>query len=108
MGFNNDGVDRLVENVRKARWRGVLGINIGKNFDTPLERALDDYVACLRKVYALASYVTVNISSPNTQGLRDLQGAEHLETAARRTAERAAGACRSTRQARAARAQDRA
>ena len=79
MGFNNDGVDRLVDNVRKASWRGVLGINIGKNFDTPLERALDDYVACLRKVYALASYVTINVSSPNTKGLRELQGSEPLD-----------------------------
>ncbi|MBI3938579.1 MAG: quinone-dependent dihydroorotate dehydrogenase [Betaproteobacteria bacterium] len=73
MGFNNDGVDRLVENVKRAAFRGVLGINIGKNFDTPLERAADDYVACLRKVYAHASYVTVNVSSPNTQDLRKLQ-----------------------------------
>lgn len=79
MGFNNHGADALVENVQRARWRGVLGINIGKNFDTPLERALDDYVACLRKVYAIASYVTINISSPNTKGLRDLQGADELE-----------------------------
>ena len=79
MGFNNDGVDRLVENVRRARWRGVLGINIGKNFQTPIERAAEDYLECLRKVYDLASYVTVNISSPNTQGLRALQGADHLD-----------------------------
>lgn len=79
MGFNNLGVDRLVHNVLRASWRGVLGINIGKNLATPLEHALDDYLACLRKVYALASYVTVNISSPNTQGLRDLQSADHLE-----------------------------
>ena len=80
LGFNNKGVDRLVENVQRSRWRGVLGINIGKNFSTPLEHAVDDYAACLRKVYAVASYVTVNISSPNTKGLRDLQGADHLET----------------------------
>ena len=60
LGFNNEGVDRLVENVKRARYRGVLGINIGKNFDTPLERAAEDYVACLRKVYPVASYVTVN------------------------------------------------
>lgn len=79
MGFNNRGVDALVENVRRARWRGVLGINIGKNFDTPLERALDDYVTCLAQVYAHASYVTVNISSPNTKGLRDLQKTDELE-----------------------------
>lgn len=80
MGFNNQGVDRLVENVRRARYRGVLGINIGKNFDTPIERAADDYVICLRKVYAHASYVAVNISSPNTQGLRSLQTQEALRT----------------------------
>jgi dihydroorotate dehydrogenase len=79
MGFNNVGVDQLVENVQRARYRGVLGINIGKNFDTPLERATDDYVACLRKVYSLASYVTVNISSPNTENLRRLQGAAALD-----------------------------
>ncbi len=80
LGFNNDGVDTLVANVHRAQWRGILGINIGKNFDTPLEHAAGDYVSCLRKVYGLASYVTVNISSPNTKGLRDLQGADQLET----------------------------
>lgn len=79
LGFNNLGVDRLVENVKRARYRGVLGINIGKNFDTPLEHAADDYVACLRKVYPVAGYVTVNISSPNTQDLRRLQGAAELD-----------------------------
>jgi len=79
MGFNNDGVDRLVANVHRSSWRGVLGINIGKNFDTPLEHAVKDYVACLRKVYGLASYVTVNISSPNTKGLRELQGSDQLD-----------------------------
>jgi dihydroorotate dehydrogenase len=78
LGFNNIGVDRVVENVRSARYRGVLGINIGKNADTPIERAADDYLACLRKVYSLASYVTVNISSPNTRDLRALQGAGEL------------------------------
>ena len=79
MGFNNHGVEALLENVRAARYRGVLGINIGKNFDTPIERAADDYLACLDKVYPLASYVTVNISSPNTQNLRQLQGASELD-----------------------------
>ncbi len=74
MGFNNDGVDVLVRNVERARdRRGVLGINIGKNKDTPNEQALDDYVACMDKVYPLADYITVNISSPNTAGLRELQ-----------------------------------
>lgn len=78
LGFNNKGVDHLVARVRRARYDGILGINIGKNFDTPMERALDDYLICLRKVYAHASYVTVNISSPNTQGLRDLQQGQAL------------------------------
>ena len=79
MGFNNDGVDKLIENVRRAKYRGILGINIGKNFDTPIESAADDYLACLRKVYAHASYVAVNISSPNTKNLRQLQDKDALE-----------------------------
>lgn len=78
MGFNNEGVDVLVNNVRNSRYRGILGINIGKNFDTPIEKAVDDYLICLRKVYAHSSYVTVNISSPNTKNLRQLQGADEL------------------------------
>lgn len=78
-GFNNDGVDALLENVRRAKYRGILGINIGKNFDTPIERATEDYLACLHQVYAAASYVTVNISSPNTKNLRQLQDAEALQ-----------------------------
>ena len=73
MGFNNGGVDALVRNVRKSSYHGVLGINIGKNKDTPNEKAVSDYLLCLTRVYEHASYVTVNISSPNTQGLRDLQ-----------------------------------
>lgn len=79
MGFNNDGVDALVRNVASANWRGVLGINIGRNKDTPNERAADDYLACLERVYPLASYVTVNVSSPNTPGLRDLQQGDSLQ-----------------------------
>ena len=79
MGFNNHGVDALIENVKAAKFKGVLGINIGKNFDTPIENAVDDYLACLEKVYALATYVTVNISSPNTKNLRALQGASELD-----------------------------
>jgi dihydroorotate dehydrogenase len=79
LGFNNEGVDALVRNVEKARYPGVLGINIGRNKDTPNERAVDDYLFCLERVYPRASYVTVNISSPNTRGLRDLQEAETLE-----------------------------
>jgi dihydroorotate dehydrogenase len=78
MGFNNNGVDYLVENVKNSRYKGVLGINIGKNKDTPNEQGKDDYVACMRKVYTHASYITVNISSPNTPGLRDLQFGEAL------------------------------
>jgi dihydroorotate dehydrogenase len=79
MGFNNDGVERLMDNVARARYRGVLGINIGKNFDTPIERAADDYLYCLRKVHAVASYVVVNISSPNTANLRQLQQSDQLD-----------------------------
>jgi len=83
MGFNNGGVDAFVANVQASRFyqdrQGVLGLNIGKNADTPIERAADDYVTCLRKVYPYASYVTVNISSPNTKNLRQLQGASELD-----------------------------
>lgn len=73
LGFNNKGIDHLIRQVRRSSYRGVLGINIGKNFDTPMERAVDDYVIGLRKAYAHASYVVVNISSPNTPRLRTLQ-----------------------------------
>jgi len=79
MGFNNDGVDVLLANVARARFQGILGINIGKNFDTPIEAAAEDYLICLRKVYGGASYVTVNISSPNTKNLRALQGGSELD-----------------------------
>ncbi|WP_426190218.1 quinone-dependent dihydroorotate dehydrogenase [Massilia sp. DWR3-1-1] len=83
MGFNNGGVDAFVANVQASKFyqnkEGVLGLNIGKNADTPIERAADDYLACLRKVYPYASYVTVNISSPNTKNLRQLQGASELD-----------------------------
>lgn len=79
MGFNNHGVDQLVENVIKAKYSGILGINIGKNKDTPEEQALDDYLICMDKVYQYASYITVNISSPNTPGLRNLQYGEALD-----------------------------
>jgi dihydroorotate dehydrogenase len=78
MGFNNDGIERFLANATRASWRGILGLNIGKNFDTPNARAVDDYLACLRAVYLRASYVTVNISSPNTKGLRDLQAEDAL------------------------------
>jgi dihydroorotate dehydrogenase len=79
MGFNNDGIDALLERLRTVRYRGILGINIGKNFDTPIEQAVDDYLACLDKAYAQASYITVNISSPNTKNLRQLQGISELD-----------------------------
>ncbi len=78
LGFNNSGIDAMVRNVERARRNGILGINIGKNKDTPNERAADDYIHCLEKVFSLADYVTVNISSPNTTGLRDLQHEETL------------------------------
>ena len=77
-GFNNLGVDNLLENVKAAKFNGILGINIGKNFDTPNEKAVDDYLLCMQKVYAYASYITVNISSPNTKNLRDLQEKDAL------------------------------
>lgn len=80
MGFNNDGVDALVERVKKAQFKGVLGINIGKNKDTPDSEGNDDYLYCLEKVYPHASYVAVNISSPNTPGLREFQHGTHLSS----------------------------
>ena len=80
MGFNNDGVDALLSNVEKARFNGILGINIGKNFDTPVEKAVDDYLIGMEKIYRRADYMVVNISSPNTPGLRDLQFGETLKS----------------------------
>ena len=79
MGFNNHGVEALLMNIRATKYRGILGINIGKNAFTPIERAADDYLTCLDKVYPLASYVAVNISSPNTRNLRQLQGEAELD-----------------------------
>lgn len=79
LGFNSKGVDHLVRRVQRHRFTGILGINIGKNFDTPMDSAVDDYLHCLDKVYAYADYVTVNISSPNTENLRDLQGEVELD-----------------------------
>ena len=79
MGFNNAGIDALNERLARARYRGILGINIGKNFDTPIEQAADDYLLCLDKAYPLASYIAVNVSSPNTKNLRQLQGASELD-----------------------------
>jgi dihydroorotate dehydrogenase len=88
MGFNNLGVDHLVARVQAARYKGVLGINIGKNVDTPVERAVDDYLICLDKVYQHASYITVNVSSPNTPGLRSLQFGDSLKLLLNTLAER--------------------
>jgi dihydroorotate dehydrogenase len=79
MGFNNKGVDNLIDNVKQAKYNGILGINIGKNKQTPEAEALNDYLICLRKVYNYASYITVNISSPNTPGLRNLQHGQVLD-----------------------------
>ncbi len=83
MGFNNDGVDACVARVKQSDfWQrgGILGLNIGKNATTPIESAADDYLICMRKVYDIASYITVNISSPNTKNLRQLQGADELSS----------------------------
>ncbi|MBI5091523.1 MAG: quinone-dependent dihydroorotate dehydrogenase [Candidatus Hydrogenedentes bacterium] len=79
MGFNNHGVDVLVANIQRRTYKGILGVSIGKNADTPLENAVDDYLACLRKVYAHADFVAANVSSPNTKNLRTLQYGEELD-----------------------------
>lgn len=79
LGFNNKGVDYLVEQLKKTRYRGVLGINIGKNKNTPNEQAVEDYIYCFKRVLPFASYVTINISSPNTPELRHLQHGELLQ-----------------------------
>ncbi len=78
-GFNNVGLDAFLENLARSHWRGILGINIGRNFDTPNERAADDYALCLERVYARAGYVAINVSSPNTSGLRALQQSAELD-----------------------------
>ena len=78
MGFNNNGIDALIANIQRSKYTGILGINIGKNASTPIEKAADDYLICLEKAYEYASYITVNISSPNTQNLRSLQGGDEL------------------------------
>ncbi len=79
MGFNNKGIDYLIAKIKKAKYKGILGINIGKNASTPIEEALEDYLICLNKAYSYASYITINISSPNTVGLRELQHGKYLE-----------------------------
>ena len=80
MGFNNKGVDHLLEQVKAKRYQGPVGINIGKNFDTPVESANEDYLIGLRKAYPVADYVAVNVSSPNTPGLRSLQFGDSLKS----------------------------
>ena len=79
MGFNNKGIDHLLAQIKRSRYRGIIGINIGKNFDTPMERAAEDYLTGLRKAYGAASYITINISSPNTKDLRQLQQGEDIK-----------------------------
>jgi len=78
-GFNNIGIDKVIENIKKSKYKGILGINIGKNFDTPVNKAITDYLICFRKSYLYASYITLNISSPNTKNLRKLQEGRLLE-----------------------------
>ena len=78
-GFNNVGIDQFIKNIKKAKFNGVLGINIGKNFDTPIDRAVEDYLTCFRKAYSYAGYIAINISSPNTKNLRHLQSEKYLE-----------------------------
>jgi len=78
MGFNNRGADYVAERLRQSAYRGIRGVSIGKNADTPLDRAADDYVECLRKLYAVADYFAINVSSPNTRGLRELQAPDAL------------------------------
>ncbi|MEX0619594.1 MAG: quinone-dependent dihydroorotate dehydrogenase [Pseudohongiellaceae bacterium] len=80
MGFNNKGIDHAVSRIQRSRFEGVLGINIGKNFDTPVENAAQDYLTCLRKAFPFAGYITVNLSSPNTPGLRSLQSGEQFKS----------------------------
>jgi dihydroorotate dehydrogenase len=79
MGFNNKGVDHLVDRLSISTYQGIRGISIGKNFDTPLEQAHEDYLHCMRKVYAHAHYIAVNVSSPNTARLRELQASDGLQ-----------------------------
>lgn len=89
-GFNNNGIDYLIENVKNARYKGVIGINIGKNKFTPLEQGKDDYIFCLNKAYNYAGYITVNISSPNTSDLRQLQYGDYFDNLLRGIKERQA------------------
>tara|TARA_B110000003_G_scaffold258325_1_gene277429 strand:+ start:806 stop:1672 length:867 start_codon:yes stop_codon:yes gene_type:complete len=78
-GFNNVGIDQFIKNLKKAKFKGVLGINIGKNYDTPIDKAVEDYLTCFRKAYPYAGYIAINVSSPNTKNLRNLQSDKNLE-----------------------------
>ena len=78
-GFNNVGIDQFIKNIKKSNFKGILGVNIGKNFDTPINKAVDDYLECFRKAYPYADYISINISSPNTKNLRTLQDNKNLE-----------------------------
>jgi len=78
-GFNNVGIDQFIKNIKKAKFKGILGINIGKNFDTPIDKAVEDYLICFRKAYRYAGYIAINVSSPNTKNLRNLQSDKYLE-----------------------------
>ena len=79
-GFNNIGIDKAILNIQSSKYKGVLGINIGKNFDTPIEEAINDYIICFRKAYDYANYIVINISSPNTKNLRRLQEEDFFES----------------------------
>lgn len=87
-GLNSVGVEVFAENLRRARTRAVIGVNVGKNKDTPNERAVDDYVSCLEVLYPHVHYLAINVSSPNTVGLRDLQSAQTLAALLRSVRER--------------------
>jgi len=78
-GFNNVGIDQFIKNIKKSNFKGILGVNIGKNFDTPINKAVEDYLICFRKAYPYADYISINISSPNTKNLRTLQDNKNLE-----------------------------
>ena len=84
LGFNNLGVDHLVEQLKNTNYKGILGINLGKNLDTPLDAAADDYAHCYVKVYPYAKFATVNVSSPNTKNLRQLQNEDELASIMKR------------------------
>ncbi len=108
MGFNNKGVDHLVSRLERSRYRGIRGVSIGKNADTPLERAAEDYVICLERVYPHADYIAVNVSSPNTARLRELQDRDGLQKILGSLLDGPARTRRAPRKVRAAVGEDRA